>query len=99
MPETSTTIDPDLSFEPPQEIAAGEVHLWKLPLEIDRSKLAELATFLSPEEMRRADRYQFELHRHRFVAGRGMLRMILGGYCDLHPADLRFDYSPNGRPT
>jgi 4'-phosphopantetheinyl transferase len=28
-----------------------------------------------------------------------MLRMILGGYCDLHPADLRFDYSPNGRPT
>jgi len=100
MPETPTTIDRDLSFQlPTQTISAGEVHLWKLPLEIERNRLGKLAAFLSSDETAKAGRYQSEVHRNRFIAGRGMLRMILGHYCDLHPAEVRFDYSPNGKPT
>jgi 4'-phosphopantetheinyl transferase len=46
----------------------------------------------------RADRFRFELHRNRFVAGRGLLRLILGKYRELPPGSLRFSYGPNGKP-
>jgi 4'-phosphopantetheinyl transferase len=81
------------------EVAGGEVHVWKLPLDIDKSTFAKVAGLLAPDERRRADRFQFEVHRDRFIAVRGMLRLILGRYCDVQPAELRFDYAPNGKPT
>ena len=88
-----------LSLENPErELAAGEVHVWSLPLDIDQSALASVAEFLSPEERTRADRFRFEVHRNRFAVGRGLLRVILGRYCDLSPERLRFRYGPNGKP-
>jgi 4'-phosphopantetheinyl transferase len=88
-----------VSFEiPERELAAGEVHVWSLPLDMSQSALASVAEFLSPDERKRADRFQFEVHRNRFVVGRGLLRVILGRYCDLPPERLRFNYGPNGKP-
>jgi 4'-phosphopantetheinyl transferase len=81
------------------EVAGGEVHVWKLPLDIDKSTSAKVAGLLSPDERTRAGRFQVEGHRERFIAGRGMLRLILGRYCDVQPAELRFDYAPNGKPA
>jgi len=94
------TIDPGLGFElPMRRVVGGEAHVWKLPLDIDNGTFAKAADVLSPDERKRADRFQFEVHRRRFIAGRGMLRLILGHYCDVQPAELRFDYAPNGKPT
>ena len=47
----------------------------------------------------RANKFKFEKHRSRFIAGRGMLRAILGQYLHARPADLRFDYLSNGKPV
>jgi len=94
------TINPGLSFElPVRTVAGGEAHVWKLPLDIDKRTLAKVAGLLSLDERKRAGRFQFELHRDRFIAGRAMLRLILGRYCDVPPAELRFEYAPNGKPT
>ena len=83
---------------PERELAGGEVHVWSLPLDISQRSLAGVAEFLSPDEGKRADRLQFEVPRNRFVAGRGLLRVILGKYCDLPPERLRFNYGPSGKP-
>src|SRR5215208_5130431 len=100
MNKTSMTIDPGLDFQVPMRtVAARAAHVWKLPLDIDKSTFAKVAALLSPDEKTRADRFHFELHRRRFIAGRGLLRMILGSYCDVQPAELRFNYAPNGKPT
>jgi 4'-phosphopantetheinyl transferase len=94
------TIHPSLDFELPiPTVADCEAHVWKLPLDIDNGMFARVIGLLSPDERNRADRFQFEIHRRRFIAGRGMLRLILGRYCDVQPAELRFDYGPNGKPT
>jgi 4'-phosphopantetheinyl transferase len=88
-----------VSFEiPERELAGGEVHVWSLPLDIGQSSLASVTEFLSPDERNRADRFRFEVHRTRFVVGRGLLRIILGRYCKLPPERLRFNYGPNGKP-
>ena len=81
-----------------RELAAGEVHVWSLPLDISQSSLASVTEFLSPDERKRADRLRFEVHRNRFIVGRGLLRVIVGSYCDLPPEKLRFNYGPNGKP-
>ena len=89
-----------LSLEiPERELAPGEVHVWSLPLDIDPSSLASVAKFLSPDERTRADRFRFEVHRNRFVVGRGLMRIILGKHCDVPPERLQFSYGPNGKPA
>jgi len=88
-----------VSFEiPERELAGGEVHVWSLPLDIGQGSLASVTESLSPDERKRADRFRFEVPRKRFVAGRGLLRAILGRYCGIPPERLRFIYGPNGKP-
>ena len=50
------------------------------------------------DERNRAGRFRFELDRNRFIARRGLLRVILGRYLDLKPVSIRFGYGPNGKP-
>jgi 4'-phosphopantetheinyl transferase len=59
---------------------------------------AELHASLEPTEHERAARFRFEEHRKRFVHGRGLLRHLLGRLLALPPAQLRFDYGPQGKP-
>lgn len=83
---------------PEMELAPGGVHVWSLPLDTSQRSLASVAEYLSPDERTRADRFRFEIHRNRFIVGRGMLRAILGRYGDVLPESLRFNYGPNGKP-
>jgi 4'-phosphopantetheinyl transferase len=83
---------------PERELATGEVHVWSLPLDMSPSALASVAEFLSPDERKRADRFRFEGTGNRFLAGRGLLRVILGRYCAVPPERLRFNYGPKGKP-
>lgn len=97
--KTQVIMGSDMSFAiPERELAAGEAHVWSLSLDIGQNSLASVAAFLSPDEKKRADRFRFEVSRNRFVAGRGLLRVILGRYCDVAPEGLRFDYGPSGKP-
>ncbi len=69
-----------------------------MPLCVDSKVLEHFHATLSTEEKERAARFKFEKHRNRFIAGRGALRDILGHYLDANPADLKFNYSANGKP-
>src|SRR5438105_4251124 len=56
------------------------------------------AIAILPRRKRAARRRTVEL-RDRFIAGRGLLRALLGRYLRLDSASLRFRYGPHGKPA
>ena len=72
--------------------------MWLASLDQPATVQTELAAVLAPDEQARAGRFYFERDRLRFVAGRGLLRMILGRYLAVAPERLRFEYTQFGRP-
>jgi 4'-phosphopantetheinyl transferase len=91
-----------LLWDPPPEqwqLDAGDVHVWAAQLDQPPERLSSFEQTLSPDELERAARFHFEIHRSRFIAGRGTLRAILGTYLQIEPAQLRFVYSERGKPA
>jgi 4'-phosphopantetheinyl transferase len=84
---------------PSWRFEADSPHVWALTLRISLEALRRLAYTLSPDEVERAERFRFDLDRQRFIAGRGLLRRILGRYLSAEPSDIEFDYGPNGKPS
>lgn len=80
------------------DLADQEVHVWRAVLDAPASRLADFAQMLSDDERRRAARFHFERDRAHFIAGRGMLRALLGRYLGAPPASLRFRYGAHGKP-
>jgi 4'-phosphopantetheinyl transferase len=87
---------PGADFVP--ELADGEVHVWRAQLDVDEKKLAGFEALLSSDERERTARFRFDEHRRRYVAARGFLRKILGGYLRCDPALLMFNYREHGKP-
>ncbi len=75
------------------------VDVWHVDLDVDAARLAELSQCLNREEQARAARFHFDRDRKRFIAARGMLRIILARYLDTAPRLLRFRYGAQGKPT
>jgi surfactin synthase thioesterase subunit/phosphopantetheinyl transferase len=80
-------------------LAADEVHVWRIPLEQPPDYLEALRQTLSTDEMERAGRFYFEKDQRHFVAGRGILRIVLGRYLGRAPERLAFSYNPQGKPA
>jgi 4'-phosphopantetheinyl transferase len=83
---------------PEKPVAPGEVHIWRIPLNIDLSKTEILLSCLSGDEVERAGRFRFEKDRSRFVVARAGLRRILGCYLNQEPLTIAFEYNGNGKP-
>ncbi|HRY19355.1 MAG TPA: 4'-phosphopantetheinyl transferase superfamily protein [Candidatus Competibacteraceae bacterium] len=80
-------------------LAANEIHLWLANLQPSPERLARLAATLTVDERERAARFRFPGHRDRFIAGRGLLRELLGAYLNRMAAALRFSQGPRGKPV
>ncbi len=77
-------------------LEADEVHLWRAPLV---QTAAIVRHTVSPSECTRAERFRFDKDRERFIAGRGLLRMILARYLADEGAALQFNVGAHGKPT
>ena len=77
----------------------GAVHVWAASLDVPPARLAELRATLCADERERAARFRGDLLAHRFIAARGMLRELLGGYLGADPASIRFTYGAYGKPA
>ena len=80
-------------------MAADEIHLWLAELDRPPKPLAELPATLAMDERERAARFRFPEHRDRFIAGRGLLRELLGVYLNRPAAALRFEQGAHGKPA
>jgi len=88
---------PSCSDAPP--LADNEIHVWATTLSVTADALGQFSATLSADEKERANKFKFEKHRNRYIAGRGALRAILEQYSDARAAELRFDYLTNGKPA
>src|SRR5262249_6672558 len=55
-------------------------------------------TLLSPDELRRSERFLVESARRQFVGARGVLRLLLAEQLKINPRELRFCYDEKGKP-
>ena len=74
------------------------IHLWHIQFSELENQEKSLLLLLSPDEIARADRFRFPIHRLRFILARGILRKILSFYTGIPPAELGFSYGPRGKP-
>jgi 4'-phosphopantetheinyl transferase len=79
-------------------LAVDEIHLWLADLDQPPRPLSKLAATLTQDEQERAARFRFPEHQARFIAGRGLLRELLGGYLNRPAAALRFCQGAHGKP-
>lgn len=87
------------NFPASLDLAQSSVHVWSSSLDLAPERLRQLAETLSVDEQARANRFRFERDRHGFIAGRGILRLLLAQYLNADPAQLQFTYSSRGKPV
>jgi 4'-phosphopantetheinyl transferase len=88
-------------WPPPPErvrLEEGDVHVWGASLRQPASVLEGMRRTLSGDEMERAERFHFLKDRTAFVISRGLLRKLAGLYLCAPPDELRFAYTPYGKP-
>ncbi len=73
-------------------------HVWLFSLKIAPDELKNLERHLNQEDMDRANRFKFAIHRHKFIAAHGKLNFILGNYLKQQPSRIRFIKNEYGKP-
>lgn len=72
------------------------------PFSLDAESVLPLAlarSWLSEEELARAASFRFEIHRDRYLRGRGMMRVLLGRRLGVDPGSLGFSVGKRGKPS
>ena len=75
-----------------------QVHVWRVPLEVADDTLEQYTSWLSADELSRANRFHATHHTRAFIVARGTLRTLLGGYLGLHPRLVQFHYTELQKP-
>jgi len=86
------------SFSEWREIG-NEIQVWRAWLDRDIEVVRQLESTLSPDEIARSNRFHFAKDKSHFIAGRGILRELLGKYLGKAPASLEFSYGEHGKPA
>lgn len=79
-------------------ITRGEVDLWRFALVPSSPAISVLKSFLSTDELRRAERLLDPQKAQAFIVSRGRLRQIIGAYRQCAPARIEFSYGLYGKP-
>jgi 4'-phosphopantetheinyl transferase len=80
-------------------LARDEVQVWRVDLQVLGGDEGRWRERLSEDELARAARFYFSRDRQHYIAGRAMLRTILGRYLDADPKKLVFRYSKKDKPS
>jgi len=74
------------------------IHLWQIDLTQFAQEEPNLSGLLSTDELSRANRFIFPIHKQRFILCHGIVRRILSLYTELPPQDITFIYGKRGKP-
>ena len=75
-----------------------EVHVRIASLDRPQAEQSYFESILAEDEIDRANRFHFQKDCERFVAGRGLLRIILSSYVGVSPGEIIFTYGSRGKP-
>lgn len=86
--------------DPPSLLTVGndEVHVWRAFLDQTPDQASLFESLLSEDEIARAWKYRFPLHRDRFVSRRAFIRLLLGRYLRTQAPEIDFEYTDYGKP-
>jgi 4'-phosphopantetheinyl transferase len=87
-----------LALNGPLRLQHARVHVWAFSLEAAPPVLEQCRQYLSPAERQRADRFVFPRDRLHHTVAHGIMRHLLGAYCDVRPESLEFDVNAAGKP-
>jgi 4'-phosphopantetheinyl transferase len=88
-----------LPSPPALEISQDEVHVWRAVLEQPGETMRRLSTFLSHEELEKANRFYFPKDRNGFIVSHAFLRDVISRYIQVDPWNLEFRVNPHGKPA
>ncbi len=77
----------------------GDAHVWRFATDRSNDEVDHLHALLSDGERRRAARFRFDDDCSRFIARRGLLRVVLARYAECDPAHIAFELNAFGKPT
>jgi 4'-phosphopantetheinyl transferase len=80
-------------------LSNNEIHVWRVGLDQPAAKIADLSMTLAADEWERAYRFRFQRDRDHYIVARATLRALLSQYLLQRPEQLRFSYSPFGKPA
>ncbi|MBI3153479.1 MAG: 4'-phosphopantetheinyl transferase superfamily protein [Chloroflexi bacterium] len=80
-------------------LTGSDLHVWCAALSGSPQKLTHYSSLLSPDETARANRFYFERDRHRYIFGRGILRILLSSYLGKEASRITFLYGQHGKPA
>jgi 4'-phosphopantetheinyl transferase len=83
----------------PCDLAANELHVWRVSLDRDAAELEHLDHLLSARERERAARFHFDHDRNRYLVAHRVLRRVLIEYLGCKPEGFDFHYGPEGKPS
>jgi len=93
-------LEPVWKFPPAHlHLPGSRIDVWRASLDRPGWQVRRLMCLLSDAERSRAGQFYFARDRHRFIVGRGVLRIILGRYLATSPVHLDFRYGPTGKPA
>ncbi len=81
------------------ELGIDTVHIWGVHLPDVLGRIDALHVVLSDKEQTKAARFRREADRQSSIAARGALRTLLSGYTAVPAAEIKFNYSENGKPS
>jgi len=102
MPENLSTPIPVSHWEKAPDapdVRPLELHLWCGRTAVSDALVMDLASSLPEEERGRAARLRRPDARRHYVAGRTLLRRVLGAVLCVPPSGIRFAYSAAGKPS
>ncbi len=74
------------------------VDVWREELDVSAEQIMNFYAQLSDDEKARAERFRFPHLKHRYIAGRGILRVLSGRYLGMAAKELVFAYGEQGKP-
>lgn len=83
-----------------KSIKNNEVHIYiTRPEDVAPSLLLKYKELLSPDEIKRHDRFKFEKVKTNFLITRALVRTTLSKYLGSKPEDLEFEINSFGKPS
>lgn len=82
-----------------RSLRVRRIDVWRIDLTGGPDAFAAAAAVLDQNELARAGRFRFEIHRRRFVLGRAALKATLSEYLDTPAAQIQLTEGARGKPA
>lgn len=95
---TNTTDWTSPSQDLRDSLKSGTVHVWRASLDDSPERVSRYRSYLSADELTRADRFRIPHPQSQFIITRGILRLLLSRYMGVSPTQLHFETQDQGKP-